>query len=48
MLGWINISIEAFIVEAFGRDRWEQVIKAAGVETNWVSTCPYSDKVTYE
>ena len=48
MLGWINISIEAFITDVFGREKWEQVVKTAAVETNWVSTCPYSDKVTYE
>lgn len=48
MLGWINLSIESFIVDTFGADKWDQILKASGVHKNWVSSCPYSDKITYE
>lgn len=48
MLGWINISIKAFICDTFGADKWEQVVTASGVSENWASSCPYSDKITYE
>jgi guanylate cyclase soluble subunit beta len=48
MLGWINLSIEAFITDTFGRAKWNEVVALSGVHTNWVSSCPYSDKVTYE
>jgi len=47
MLGWINQMIQAFVVETFGQDAWEQIKEKAGVNTNWVSTCPYSDSMTY-
>jgi guanylate cyclase soluble subunit beta len=48
MLGWINISICSFICGTFGVEKWEAVVAAAGVTPNWASSCPYSDKVTYE
>ncbi|KAG2499523.1 hypothetical protein HYH03_002469 [Edaphochlamys debaryana] len=48
MIGWINLSVEAFICDSFGRDAWLKIIKQAHVETNWVSSCPYSDKITYD
>jgi len=50
MLGWINQSIRAFICDTFGAEQWDQVLAAAGMPNNqdWVSSCPYSDKVTYE
>ena len=48
MLGWINQSIESFITETFGADKWQAVLASSGVHKNWVSTCPYSDKITYE
>lgn len=48
MLGWINISIKDFLAEQFGEDKWEQILKVSGVHSNWVSTCPYADKDTYE
>eukprot|EP00878_Enallax_costatus_P026891 GHUV01028902.1.p1 GENE.GHUV01028902.1~~GHUV01028902.1.p1 ORF type:complete len:767 (+),score=239.67 GHUV01028902.1:298-2598(+) len=48
MLGWINLSVQSFITTAFGGDKWDQVAAAAGVGTNWVTACPYSDKITYD
>jgi len=48
MLGWINLSIESFVVDTFGADKWEVILKNSGVHKNWVSSCPYSDKITYE
>lgn len=47
MLGWINLSIEEFIRETFGEEKWQQVLKVSGVHRNWVSSCPYPDKDTY-
>lgn len=50
MLGWINQSIRAFITDTFGAGKWDEVLAAAGMAPNldWVSSCPYSDKITYE
>lgn len=48
MLGWLNLSIEAFVTENFGADKWKEVVAAVGCNTNWVTNCPYSDTITYE
>ncbi|PNH02901.1 Guanylate cyclase soluble subunit beta-1, partial [Tetrabaena socialis] len=40
--------LEAFITDSFGREAWLQIIKQAHVDCNWVSSCPYPDKVTYD
>jgi guanylate cyclase soluble subunit beta len=48
MIGWINLSIEEFITESFGADKWKEVLEKSKVDSNWVSSCPYADKVTYE
>lgn len=48
MLGWINQSIQSFITDTFGEDKWLEVVRQSGVSPNWVSNCPYSDKYTYE
>lgn len=48
MLGWVNQSVEAFITDTFGVEAWLKVVEASGVHPNWVSSCPYSDKITYE
>lgn len=48
MLGWINLSIESFVTDTFGAEAWQQILAASGVHKNWVSSCPYSDKITYE
>lgn len=40
MLGWINLSVQSFITTVYGADKWDQVVAAAGVSTNWVqSSC---------
>ncbi|EFJ46683.1 guanylyl and adenylyl cyclase family member [Volvox carteri f. nagariensis] len=41
-------AVEAFICDSFGRDAWLKIIKQAHVDCNWVSSCPYPDKVTYD
>ncbi len=41
-------AVEAFICDSFGRDAWLQIVKQAHVDCNWVSSCPYPDKVTYD
>jgi hypothetical protein len=38
MLGWINQSIEAFITQTFGADKWLEVVAGAEVSPNWVSS----------
>lgn len=48
MLGWINQSIEAFVTDTFGAEAWRDIVAASGARTDWVSSCPYSDGVTYE
>lgn len=48
MLGWINLSIESFVTDTFGADAWAAILGASGAHANWVSSCPYSDKITYE
>ncbi|GIL96581.1 hypothetical protein Vretimale_2365 [Volvox reticuliferus] len=48
MIGWINLSVEAFICDSFGRDAWLKIVEQAHVDSNWVSSCPYPDKVTYD
>ena len=48
MLGWINQSIEAFVTDTFGPEAWRDIVAACGARTDWVSSCPYSDGVTYE
>ena len=48
MIGWINLSIEHFITETFGLEIWKEVIAKSEIDPNWISSCPYSDKVTYE
>lgn len=37
MLGWINQSIESFITQTFGADKWLEVVAGAEVNPNWVS-----------
>jgi len=48
MIGWINQSVQSFITDTFGEEKWLQILSESGVEFPWVSSCPYSDKVTYE
>ncbi|GFR46278.1 hypothetical protein Agub_g7832 [Astrephomene gubernaculifera] len=48
MIGWINLSVEAFICDSFGRDAWQRIVQEARVDCNWVSSCPYPDKITYD
>jgi guanylate cyclase soluble subunit beta len=48
MIGWINLSIEHFITESFGLDKWKEVVEKSEIDPNWISSCPYSDKITYE
>jgi len=48
MLGWINQSVEAFITESFGEDKWLRVLEASGVNYPWLSSCVYADQVTYD
>lgn len=33
----INLSVEAFITDTFGRDKWVEIVAAAHADTNWVS-----------
>jgi hypothetical protein len=47
LAGWINVSIERFICDSFGEDKWNQVLAASGEKYPWVSSCPYADAVTY-
>lgn len=47
MIGVLNQCIESFIVDTFGADRWAKILAKSGVQYPWVSTCPYSDKITY-
>ncbi len=39
--------LQAFVVETFGESAWEQIKEKTGTQDNWVSTCPYSDSMTY-
>ena len=48
MIGWINQSVEAFIKDSFGEDKWLTILAESGVSYPWVSSCPYSDAITYE
>ena len=48
MIGWINQSVQGFITDTFGEDKWFQILEESGVEFPWISSCPYSDKITYE
>jgi guanylate cyclase soluble subunit beta len=48
MLGLINQAFESFVREQYGDDVWADVQAAAGVHASWVSSCPYSDAVTYK
>jgi hypothetical protein len=47
MIGWINLSVKASIIDVFGADAWTKVLAESGEEESWVSSCPYSDAVTY-
>jgi hypothetical protein len=47
MIGWINLSVKAFITDSFGADAWEKVLAESGEKEHWISSCPYSDAVTY-
>ncbi len=46
--GCINQSVEHFIIDSFGEEKWHQILEKSGVSYPWVSSCPYADKVTYE
>jgi hypothetical protein len=49
MLGLINLSIKAFVVDTFGESLWESILSKASINTtNWISSCPYDDKETTE
>ena len=48
MIGWINLSVQAFITSKFGEEAWLKVIDESKVVPQWISTCPYPDKQTYE
>ena len=41
-------AVEGFICDTFGRDVWLKIIEKSHVDTSWVSSCPYPDKVTYD
>ena len=46
--GWINNAIEAFIRETFGEEKWLTILGESGVQYPWVSSCPFSDTITYK
>lgn len=47
--GWVNKSVEEFIVDSFGEDKWNQILSESKVtEVAWVSSCAYADSITYE
>ena len=49
MIGLINISIQAFVVDTFGDEAWRKVVEGSGVtSTTWISSCPYPDSTTYD
>ena len=48
MIGWINQSVQAFITDSFGEEKWNEILLASKVSFPWVSTCPYSDSITYD
>lgn len=49
MIGLINVSINAFVVEAFGQEAWAKIVEDSGTtSTDWITTCPYPDSITYE
>lgn len=47
MIGWINLSVKAFITDSFGPDAWVKILAESGEKEEWISSCPYSDSVTY-
>jgi hypothetical protein len=47
MIGWINLSVKAFIIDSFGPDAWAKILAESGEKEEWISSCPYSDSVTY-
>lgn len=47
--GWVNKSVEEFIIDSFGEDKWNQILSESKVtEVAWVSSCAYADSITYE
>ena len=48
MIGWINLSVKAFIRDSFGDEAWLATVAKAHVDAEWHSACPYPDSVTYE
>lgn len=48
MIGWINLSVEAFIRESFGDEAWEAILARTKHDSKWVSSIPYPDKITYD
>ncbi|KIY96769.1 guanylate cyclase, partial [Monoraphidium neglectum] len=49
MLGIINLAFEAFVKRDYGENVWMEIVqRCPGVATNWVSSCPYSDKAIYQ
>ena len=48
MIGVLNQCVESFIVSAFGQEKWSLILSKSGAQYPWLSTCPYSDKITYD
>jgi hypothetical protein len=49
MLGIINQALEAYLITKYGTDLWADIVaRCPGVQTNWVSSCPYSDPAFYQ
>lgn len=49
MYGMVNRAIEDLVCERFGRDAWESICEAAGVEDSiFIANESYPDEVTYK
>eukprot|EP00798_Chlamydomonas_sp_ICE-L_P003500 gene3500-13567_t len=49
-LRWINNSVEAFLKDTFGEQKWLEILNESGQASTypWVSSCPFTDQITYD
>lgn len=49
MYGIVNQAIQGLVVENYGKDQWNEILKRSGIqETHFISNESYEDEITFE
>ena len=49
MYGIVNQAIQGLVVENYGQEKWDEILKRSGIsETHFISNDSYEDEITFE